>query len=286
MRRKPLVVGGCVAGLLILSCIGLVAHNAQGRGQQRLPQDWPLSLANVLPHGQPVIPIFESWIPNPDDTILFTFGYINLNSDEALDIPVGPDNFIEPKQFNGFQPTHFDPAPKEPARFARHQSVFAVTVPKGFKGDVVWALRVRGQTYSSPARATREEYGIEDLESLTEAPVAPRLKFAASGPTGRGRNAFVAGPVSAPAGRPVPLRVGIELLSRPRSTVTWYHHQGPGKVTFDPKEVPIKADGDVNTTATFSQPGDYVVRVTALESLAALEQHCCYSNGYVKVTVR
>src|SRR5947207_2653229 len=159
MPRKPLVVCGCVAGLLILSCIGLVAHNAQGRGQQRLPQDWPLSIANVLPHGQPVIPIFESWIPNPNETILFTFGYINLNSDEALDIPVGPDNFIEPKQFNGFQPTHFDPAPKEPARFARHQSVFAVTVPKGFKGDVVWALRVRGQTYSSPARATREEYG-------------------------------------------------------------------------------------------------------------------------------
>jgi hypothetical protein len=84
----------------------------------------------------------------------------------------------------------------------------------------------------------------------------------------------------------VPLSVGIELLARPKSTVTWYHHQGPGKVTFDPKEVPIKKDGDVSTTATFSQPGDYVVRVTALESLAALEQHCCYSNGYVKVTVR
>ena len=38
-------------------------------------------------------------------------------------------------------------------------------------------------------------------------------------------------------------------------------------------------------TATFSQPGEYVLRVTALESLAALEQHCCYTNGYVKVTV-
>lgn len=286
MPGKPLLAGGCVAGLLILSWMPLVARNAQNRGQQRRPQDWPLSIANVLPHGQPVIPIFESWIPNSDNTILFTFGYINLNADEVLDIPVGPDNFIEPKQFNGFQPTHFDPAPKELARFARHQSVFTVTVPRGFKGDVVWGLRVRGQTYSSPARATREEYGIDDLASLTEAPIAPRLTFSAAGPAGRGRNAFVAGPVTAAVGKLVPLRVGIDLLSRPRSRVTWYHHQGLGKVTFDPKDALIEASGDVNTTATFSQPGDYIVRVTALESLAALEQHCCYSNGYVKVTVR
>jgi hypothetical protein len=47
----------------------------------------------------------------------------------------------------------------------------------------------------------------------------------------------------------------------------------------------VKAGGDVNTTATFSDPGEHVVRVTAIESLASLEQHCCYTNGYVKVTV-
>ena len=55
-------------------------------------------------------------------------------------------------------------------------------------------------------------------------------------------------------------------------------------MTLDPKETVAKANGEVTTTATFSQPGDYVVRVTAVESLASMEQHCCYTNGYVKVT--
>lgn len=280
MQTRGLLIGGFAAALFVATRIPVQAQ--RGAPPSR---DWPLAIANILPSGQPVVPIFESWIPNPDGTIQFSFGYINLNSEEALDIPLGPDNFIEPRTFDGFQPTHFDVAPKGRARFGRHQSVFIVTVPKDLKGDVVWTLRVRGQTYSSPARSTREEYGIEDLESLTEAPVASVLTFAASGMAGRGRNAFVAGPIRAAAGKSVPLGVGIDLLSRPSSIVTWYHHQGPGKVTFDPKETVVKADGEVKTTATFSQPGDYVVRVTALESLAALEQHCCYTNGYVKVTV-
>jgi hypothetical protein len=283
--KRTLALGLFVAAVFVAGLAELGAQAAANKTPQRMPNDWPLSLANVLPSGQPVIPIFESWYPNPDGTIAFSFGFINLNSEEAVHIPLGPDNFIEPKKFDGFQPTYFEVAPKERARFARHQSVFIVTVPKDFKGDVVWSLRVRGQVYSSPARATREEYGIEDLESLTEAPVAAVLKHPASGLSGRGRNAFVAGPLKAAVGKPVPLNIGIDLLSRPSSIVTWYHHQGPGKVTFDPKQVVVKAGGDVNATATFSQPGDYVLRVTALESLAALEQHCCYTNGYVKVTV-
>lgn len=281
MLTKGLAIGGFLVALFVATWIPLQAQ----RGAPPNTGNWPLAIRNILPSGQPVIPIFESWIPNPDGTIQFSFGYINLNSEETLYIPLGPDNFIEPRKFDGFQPTHFEVAPKGRARFARHQSVFIVTAPKGFKGDIVWTVRLRGQTYSSPARATREEYGIEDLESLTEAPVAAALKFAASNLSGRGRQAFVAGPIKAAVGKPVPLSVGIDLFSRPSSIVTWYHHQGPGKVTFEPKEVVVKAGGDVNSTATFSEPGDYVLRVTALESLASLEQHCCYTNGYVKVTV-
>jgi hypothetical protein len=281
MRMKGLVVGLVAAVFVVATLLPLKAQ----RGAPPNSGEWPLAIANILPSGQPVIPIFESWIPNSDGTMLFSFGYINLNSQEVIDIPLGPDNFIEPKRFDGFQPTHFDVAPKEKERFGRHQSIFAVKVPKDFKGDLVWTLRLRGKTYSSPARATREEYGIEELESLTEAPVAPVLKFGDGSVSGRGRSAFVAGPVKAVAGKPVPLSVGIDLLSRPVTTVTWYHHQGAGKVAFDPMAAVVKANGDINTTATFSGAGEYVVRVTALESLAAMEQHCCYTNGYLKVSV-
>lgn len=280
MRIKGLSL---VVGLVAVLSVAPRPLTAQ-RGAPPNSGDWPLAIANILPFGQPVIPIFESWIPYPDNTILYSFGYINLNSEEVIDIPLGPDNFIEPKKFDGVQPTHFDVAPKDRARFGRHQSVFAVKVPKDYKGDIVWTLRVRGKSYSSPGRATREEYGIEDFESLTESPVAAELKF---GPNmaGRGRLAFSAGPVKAVAGTPVPLSVGVDLLKRPSTTVTWYHHQGAGKVTFDPKETVLKANGDAKTMATFSQPGEYVLRVTALESTQAMEQHCCYTNGYVKVSV-
>ena len=103
MSKKRFVIAGFLLALSGERWAALQAQRGAPPGR-----DWPLAIANILPSGQPVIPIFESWIPNPDGTIQFSFGYINLNSKEALDIPVGPDNFIEPRKFDGFQPTHFD----------------------------------------------------------------------------------------------------------------------------------------------------------------------------------
>jgi hypothetical protein len=66
----------------------------------------------------------------------------------------------------------------------------------------------------------------------------------------------------------------------------WFEHQGPAAVSFNPQQVPVPGEGgDANTVATFSEPGEYMVRVTAVQTLAAMVQHCCYTNGYVKVTV-
>ena len=39
------------------------------------------------------------------------------------------------------------------------------------------------------------------------------------------------------------------------------------------------------TTATFSEPGEYLIRVQAIESPGSFEFHCCWTNGFVKVTV-
>ena len=43
--------------------------------------------STVLPSGEPVIPVFEGWIPNRDGTITLSFGYFNLNTEEVLHIP-------------------------------------------------------------------------------------------------------------------------------------------------------------------------------------------------------
>src|SRR5881296_779988 len=42
--------------------------------------------------GQDVSPTFQGWKMNPDGTYTFYFGYFNRNSEEEVDIPIGPDN--------------------------------------------------------------------------------------------------------------------------------------------------------------------------------------------------
>ena len=245
----------------------------------------PFRLANVLPTGQLIIPVYEGWYHNPDGTKTLSWGYFNMNSEETIDIPVGPDNFIEPSEHDGVQPTRFMAAPTEGGRRNRHESVFTVTVPGDYTQDVVWTLRFRGQTIPSPASPTHEAYEMLNIESSTAAPVAPVLKLDANGAAGRGRVGPRAGPLSISVGEPLPLNVSVDLRGRARSRVSWYHHQGPGEVVFSQRETDVEGSEEVMTTATFSEAGDYVLRVTVLESLSALVQHCCWTNGYVDIRV-
>lgn len=55
-------------------------------------------------------------------------------------------------------------------------------------------------------------------------------------------------------------------------TVSWLHYRGPGAVTFDPRVIPIQADGQALTgkavtSVHFSEPGTYVIRVVADDSI-------------------
>ena len=54
------------------------------------------------------------------------FGYMNTNWLEEFDIPIGPDNNIEPGGPDQGQPTHFYPR--------RNPFLFTIRVPKDF-GD-------------------------------------------------------------------------------------------------------------------------------------------------------
>src|SRR5580704_8771280 len=73
-------------------------------------------------NGQNVIPIFEGWYRTPDGTAHASFGYLNLNFAEELDVPIGPDNKIEPGAPDQGQPSHF--------LRRRHYGVFTVEFPK------------------------------------------------------------------------------------------------------------------------------------------------------------
>jgi hypothetical protein len=87
----------------------------------------PGQLPGVEPlhdNGQDVTPAFEGWFKNPDGTFDITLGYNNRNLKEEIDIPIGPNNKIEPGGPDQGQPTHFMPR--------RGWGVFTVTVPKDF----------------------------------------------------------------------------------------------------------------------------------------------------------
>lgn len=277
---------GVLVTLAVLTAAPLVAQRAQ-----RLP------LAPRLPKGDQVAPFFEGWLSNSDGTFTFSFGYFNLNTEQILDIPIGPDNVIEPAEFNGNQPTHFPVQPR------RDRGVFSVTVPASY-GDgrqrVVWTITSNGKTYSVPAKvgvsALQIDYGPKAMGS-----VAPLVRIPPDGPEGESIQGVRSQPRTATVGTPLTLTVwGSEISERSPDdvvnrdgvplAVTWTKHQGPpGEVVFEPRRVMIEeGTGEATITATFSEAGEYLLRVR-VDNFAANDStggdQCCWTNGYVPVTV-
>ena len=254
-----------------------------------------LPLTPARTSGQTVTPVFEGWYKNSDGSFSISFGYYNRNTDEALDIPIGPDNSIFPGDPNQGQPTYFAPR--------RHWGVFAVKVPADFgEKKLVWTVKVRGETYAIPG-GLHPNWQIDALEGEAgSGNTPPVVKFDASGPEGRGPGGIVAGPLSATMGTPLALAVwarddGKAVGSIARSgrggalpTLTWFKHQGPGSVTFTPTTPAVNAaDAKATTTVTFSEPGEYLLRVRANDSsglASAGHAQCCWTNGFVKVIVK
>ena len=129
----------------------------------------------------------------------------------------------------------------------------------------------------------------------------PVLKFAMAGEEGRGPGGVVGGPVGASVGVPTEVSVWAHddgtrsgSVSNPGRDaqpvkLAWCKHQGPGTVTFSEPQVEVEAQGgEARTTATFDEPGEYVLRVRANDAsgvASAGHAQCCWTNGFVTVTV-
>jgi hypothetical protein len=252
-------------------------------------------LTPIREAGQTVTPAFEGWYKNADGTFSLSFGYLNRNSKEVIEVPIGPNNFVSPGAQNQGQPTSFAPR--------RHWGVFTVTVPADF-GDkrIVWTLTFRGQTYAIPGSLKRG-WEIDALEGeVGSGNTPPRVKFAASGPEGRGPGGITSGLLTATVGQPLAItawvtddsRAGLAAARGGRGGVTvtpaWFKHQGPGAVTFDDSTPAVNpADGRTTVQATFNEPGSYVLRLRVNDSsgvVGAGHAQCCWTNGFVKVTVK
>ena len=75
---------------------------------------------------QSIAPAYEGWEQNDDGSFNLVFGYMNRNWEQVLQIPVGPDNSIDPGGPDHGQPTYFLPR--------RSRFVFKIRVPADF-GD-------------------------------------------------------------------------------------------------------------------------------------------------------
>jgi hypothetical protein len=271
-------------------------------GVDQAPRQWPL--APVPPDGQRVAPFFDGFYENPDGTITLSFGYSNFNRTGTIEIPLGPNNFIEPKEYDGRQPTSFPvtPVSGDGGRRDRERGVFTITVPATFKGDVVWTLRHAGQTHKVPGRAKTGAYGLRWPMAMGSIP--PLLGFTADGLTGRGPVGLESPPLQATVGTPLSVTIWTkddskrddEIQVKERGparnaiNVNWYKHSGPGDVTFNPqKSSLVEVEGTATSAITFAQPGTYVLRVRSdnfgRPDTSAGNQ-CCWTNGYIRVTVK
>lgn len=110
--------------------------------------------------GQPLNPAYEGWMPNADGSFTLVFGYMNSNWQQEFDIPVGPQNAIEPGGPDQGQPTHFYPR--------RNPFLFSIRVPADFGSkELIWTLTANGRTEKAYA-SLKNDYQIDPQVISTE----------------------------------------------------------------------------------------------------------------------
>ena len=124
--------------------------------------------------GGPVFAAFEGWGPLKDGSNALLVGYFNRNKQQALDIPIGPENRIEPGGPDYGQPTHF--------LSGRQYGMFAIIVPKDFGNKkLTWTIVANGQT-SAVTFWMNPPYWVDFFKNTANENEPPRIKFAMTGP--------------------------------------------------------------------------------------------------------
>jgi len=279
-----------LGGLVGLSYLPLEALQvAPPIGGERYP------LAPAIQRGEGVAPFFDGYYSNEDGSYTYSFGFMNRNRDEVLEIPIGPNNRITPEAFDGMQPTYFPPVSYGGFGGRRERGTFAIRVPAGFTGDVVWTLSVNGHTYSVPGRTGLAAYEMSYTPQASGS-LMPTVRFSESGPVSNGREGVMHGPLTGRVGEPLAIDFWTEDRGErdPVPTVaTWWKHQAPvgAEVSFEPESLESEepGGGKGSTAVTFSVPGEYLLRVRVDNHTgtndSAHGHNCCWANGYVRVNV-
>jgi hypothetical protein len=288
MRAQRWTVAGiCVAITLAISAFVFAA--------EQLPME------PAHDSGQSITGALEGWFKNPDGTFTILLGYYNRNLKQGIEIPVGPDNKIEPGGPDYGQPTHFLPG--------RMWGVLSVVVPKDF-GDkkLTWTITANHKTTVIPFSLNTLWEISPFIEASGNTP--PFLKFDESGNWIQGPPKGIAKELTATVGTPLTLNAWVAddvkgagaAALRMRGapvTLSWSKYRGPGTVTFAKEKPPVeKAEmqapptttfaGKGTTTATFSASGEYILEALSndLSGEGGRGFQCCWSTVQVKVTVK
>lgn len=141
------------AGISLLSILALAAlAPLQVSAQDWTQREYPGAPTNA--RGNIVAPYFDGYHQNPDGTYTLSFGFMNRNEEDLIEIPLGENNFIEPAMYDGVQPTSFPTVRYGGFGGPRERGAFAVVVPEDFEGDVWWTLTTNGYTTRVPGRIT------------------------------------------------------------------------------------------------------------------------------------
>jgi hypothetical protein len=268
-----------------------------------------LSSAQQLPSeprrqfGAGITGAFEGWFESADGTRSFLVGYLNRNTGQVLDVPVGPDNRIEPGGPDMGQPTHF--------LTGRRYGMFVVPVPKDFTPAqrLTWTIVANGQATSIPLRL-HPDYVVNPFSEIAAGNTPPVLQFVQNGspiqgPIGslvtavsRTANVAAALPLTLWASDDMKYTSNTNAPQRdppPPVKLTWSKFRGPGAVMFDRTSPPVEKiqggnapfTGKSTVTVTFHEPGDYVLHVTANDYSGdgGGGFQCCWTTALVKVAV-
>ena len=244
--------------------------------------------------GASVTPAYEGWYQNADGTYSMLLGYYNRNAKQTLDIPVGSNNMMAPGDADQGQPTHFETG--------RQWGVFLVKVPKDFGNNTVtWTIIANGEKQSIPITLNKS-YPITPYKELGMSNQPPLLWFSEGGAKVTGPPVGVSARLTGKVDQPVPITVWVE---DPKGSdaeegafgwergavavVSFHKFRGPGNVTFDKARITARKQGEmVSAAATFTAPGDYLLRVQANDESGEGGSgfQCCWTNTYVSVAVQ
>jgi hypothetical protein len=152
----------------------------------------------VVNSGGPIYATFEGWGPLKDGTNALLLGYFNRNRSQVVELPVGPDNSIEPGGPDYGQPTHF--------LTGRQYGMFAIVVPKDFGNKkLTWTLNANGHK-TVVTFWMNPPYWIDFFKNTANGNEPPRIKFGPTAPEyiGPPRERTVA-TLSATVGQPLDL---------------------------------------------------------------------------------